>query len=105
MLRPMGKAKRSAKKERKKNKQLQAELEEERRRIRRNRRLVMFAVPVITLALAAGANWGLENGTLAGAVLGMGVLAWLMVGLFYLGANVQPRDRTRAGSIDFGGKR
>ncbi len=101
----MGKAKRQAKKDRKKNKEL---AEQERRaieaRIKRGR-MINAAIPLIFLALAAGAYWGLGNPSLAGATLLGGALIWLMVGLGFIGSQVSPRDRDRAGSIDFGNSR
>ena len=98
----MGKAKRKVKKDRKKNKEL---AEQERRdaeaRLRRAR-IINLSIPVVFLALAAGFYWGLDNPSLAGATLLGGALIWLMVGLGFIGSQVAPRDRDRAGSIDFG---
>ncbi len=101
----MGKAKRKAKKDRKKNKELaEQERREAEARIKRAR-IINAAIPIVFLALAAGAYWGLNNPSLAGATLLGGALIWLMVGLGFIGAQVAPRDRDRAGSIDFGNSR
>jgi hypothetical protein len=101
----MGKAKRKAKKDRKLNKELaEQERREEEARLRRGR-IVNTTVPLVFGALAAGAYWGLDNPSLAGATLLGGAVVWLMLVLGFLGAQVKPRDRDKAGSIDFGHKR
>ncbi len=101
----MGKAKRAEKKARKKNKELEAELEAAEERTRTRRTVVLAAIPLVTLAAAAVCLWVYEASTLAGAVLLGGALFWLMAGLGFLGSSIRPRDRQRAGSIDFGQRR
>jgi hypothetical protein len=101
----MGKARRQVKKDRKKNK----ELVEQERAIadarQKRARIVNVAIPVVFIAVAAGFYWGLDKPSLAGATLLGGALIWLMVGLGFIGSQVSPRDRDRAGSIDFGNRR
>lgn len=98
----MGKAKRKVKKDRKKNKEL-AEQERQAAEARLKRgRMINMAIPVVFIAAAAGCYWGLDNPSLAGATLLGGALIWLMVGLGFIGSQVNPRDRDKAGSIDFG---
>lgn len=101
----MGKAKRSDKKARRKDKERQAELEAAAERAQRVRRVVVAAIPLVSLAIAGVCWWVLEMPSLTGAVLLGGALVWLMAGLGFLGSRVQPRDRHRAGSIDFGQRR
>jgi hypothetical protein len=66
---------------------------------------VVAVIPIAALGAAAGLYYGMESPSLAGAALLGGALIWLMVGLGFLGSNVRPRDRHRAGSIDFGNRR
>lgn len=101
----MGKAKREEKKAKKKNRELEAQERAAEERARRIRKIIVTAIPIIALGLAAGLYYGLESPSLAGAALLGGALFWLMVGLGFLGSNVRPRDRHRAGSIDFGNRR
>jgi hypothetical protein len=101
----MGKARRDDKKARKKNRELEAEARAAQERAQRRRRIIIAAVPIVALAVAAGVYFGLDEPSLAGAALLGGALVWLMVGLGFLGSSVQPRDRHRAGSIDFGNRR
>lgn len=100
----MGKAKREAKKARRENKELLEQQRVEMERLRKRRRILVAAVPVVTGAIAAGLWFGLESGPLTGAALLGGAVVWLLMGLGYLGAGVSPRDRDRAGSIDFGNR-
>jgi len=101
----MGKAKREAKKARKENKEIEAQERAEAERARRVRQRIIIAIPLVTLAIAAGLWFGLDSASLAGAALLGGAVIWLMAGLGFLGAGVSPRDRTRAGSIDYGKRR
>jgi len=96
----MGKAKR----ERKKEKVNKAELEAARKRTEGLRRIVLAGILVLTGAAAAVSYWVFDEPRLAGASLLAGALIWLMVALGFLGSAVRPRDRNRAGSIDYGNK-
>jgi len=104
----MGKKK--SKRDKKREARERAEAEEraaqaafERRR--RIYRIASVAVPVVTLAVSMGVYLGMEDRQLA-ALLGMvGFAAWVPVLLGALGSRIQPRDRTKAGSIDFGNRR
>lgn len=106
----MGKAKREAKRARRAARgtdKEQAFLEAERaqqRRLRR-RRGVLVGVPLVTLLAAASLYFGLDDGRAAGVVLLLGIVVFFLFGLSSIGASVQPRDRERAGSIDFGSRR
>lgn len=60
------------------------------------------AVGLLTLALAGVCYWVLENRQLMGATLLIGGVLFLLLVLAALASGVQPRDRTRAGSIDYG---
>lgn len=105
----MGKAKRAEKRARRKAKGTAAAEEFEQAtadadaRLTRRRQLV-FAIPPVTFAVAAGLYWGLEDSRLAGVALLLGGVAFMLLGLGLLGASVEPRDRDRSGSIDFGNK-
>ena len=68
------------------------------------RRRVLIAIPALTLLVAAGTYFGLNDARLTGVAVLVGGLLWLTVGLAGLGSSIQPRDRSRAGSIDFGTK-
>lgn len=101
----MGKAKREAKKERKKHKELdETERLENARRVKRNR-IIMAVIPVVFGGAAAVSAFQLERRSLAGAILLAGAMLWLMVALGFVGGQVKPKDRGRAGSIDFGNRR
>ena len=80
----------------------QAEAEAKRRRQRRLR--LSAAVGVLTLAVAAVAYFAFENRQLTGISLLIGGVLFLLVVLSTLASGVQPRDRTRAGSIDYGNR-
>ncbi len=72
---------------------------------RRTMRSVVVAIPVITLA-AAGITWATTDDVRLAALVGLlGVGLWVPALLGVIGASVSPRDRTRAGSIDFGQRR
>lgn len=106
----MGKAKREAKRARKAARGTDKErefLEAERAFVRRTRRrrIILAAIPLLTVAAAAGFYFGLEDAQAAGISLLVGVVVGLLYGLGTLGAAVPPRDRGRAGSIDFGNRR
>ena len=101
----MGKAKREAKKARKKDKTIEARERADAERARKKRRIIVLLIPVLTAAVALTFWLGLEMPSLAGATLLGGAVLWLMVELGYVGAGVPPRDRSKAGSIDYGNRR
>ena len=65
---------------------------------------MLVAIPTVTLALAALFYWTLDRPQLAGITLMVGFVAGLVYGLGSVGADVRPKDATRAGSIDFGNR-
>jgi uncharacterized membrane protein len=78
-----------------------AERAEQRRRMQLR---LSAAVAVLTLLIAAICYWVLENRQLMGITLLIGGVLFLVVALGTLASGVQPRDRTRAGSIDYGNR-
>lgn len=60
------------------------------------------AVAVLTLVIAGICYWALDNRQLMGISLLIGGVLFLVLALSTLASGVQPRDRTRAGSIDYG---
>jgi uncharacterized ion transporter superfamily protein YfcC len=106
----MGKAKRAEKRARKAAKGTAAEqtfraAEARGRRRARWRRGVAVAIFVLTLAVAGVAYAGFGQGQVAGVSLLVGAIVFFLYGLSVLGAGVEPKDRQRAGSIDFGRRR
>ncbi|MEM6955591.1 MAG: hypothetical protein AAF411_30540 [Myxococcota bacterium] len=103
-------AKKSEKQRRKAERKAQKDAEkaaraaaEEAFRLRQEKhKRALIAIPLITGALALGLVFGLGESQLAGIVGLCGGLLFLMIGLSSLGGSVQPRDRMKAGSIDFG---
>jgi Flp pilus assembly protein TadB len=94
---------RQARKERAKAAKEAKRAAEERARRRRQLQLrLSAAVAVATLAFAAVCYWVLENRQLMGATLLIGGVLFLVLALGTLASGVPPRDRTRAGSIDYG---
>ena len=94
---------RQARKERAKlAKQARREAEERAKQRRRVQIRVSMAVAVLTLALAGISYWVLDNRQLMGITLLIGGVLFLLLALGALASGVQPRDRTRAGSIDYG---
>ncbi|MCC6875548.1 MAG: hypothetical protein IT378_14675 [Sandaracinaceae bacterium] len=85
---------------------LEVDRELERQRLSRASRLkwVAIALPVVTLAAALGAYFAAGDRQLAGLVGLIGVALWVPALLGAIGAAITPRDRTRAGSIDFGSR-
>ena len=61
-------------------------------------------VGVVTLAVAGVCYWVLENRQLMGVSLLVGGVLFLLMVLGTLASGVQPRDRSRAGSIDYGNR-
>ncbi|MCA9602286.1 MAG: hypothetical protein R3A78_10815 [Polyangiales bacterium] len=79
----------------------EAQLAEQGRRAT-TRRNVLLGIPTLTVAAGAGAWWGLESRGLTVGILVGGLLVWLALGLAFLGAGIQPRDRLRGSNIDYG---
>lgn len=72
---------------------------------KRRRHLQMRAaagVALLTLVVAGVCYWVLDNRQLMGVTLLIGGVLFLLLALGTLASGVQPRDRTRAGSIDYG---
>lgn len=71
----------------------------------RTMRWIAIAIPVLTIA-AALTTWGVTDNTQIAALVGLlGIGLWVPALLGVIGATVAPRDRDRAGSIDFGNRR
>lgn len=103
----MGKAKRAAKRARRKAKGTADEVEylkQEQDVVRRSqtRRYVLIGVPILTAAVALGLWLGLDDERLAGVAILLGAVVFLLYALGTLGGSVEPRDRDKAGAIDFG---
>lgn len=71
-------------------------------RRRRVMRIVNIGVPAATLIAVAITWFVTENQSTAAFVGLIGMGLWVPILLGSLGATVPPRDRNRAGSIDFG---
>lgn len=94
---------RQARKERAKaDKEAKRAAEAKARRRRQLQLRLSAAVAALTLAFAAVCYWVLDNRQLMGATLLIGGVLLLMIALSTLASGVPPRDRTRAGSIDYG---
>ncbi len=73
--------------------------------MRRRRQLQMrmaLGVAILTLTVAGLCYWVFDNRQLMGVTLLIGGVLFLLLALGTLASGVQPRDRTRAGSIDYG---
>ena len=73
--------------------------------VQRRRRLqirVSAAIAVLTLVVAGLCYWVLDSRQLMGITLLIGGVLFLVLALGTLASGVQPRDRTRAGSINYG---
>jgi uncharacterized membrane protein YfcA len=79
----------------------QAEFEAKRRKYR----IAALAIPLVTLGSSIGVYMATDEKQLAALVGLLGIGIWILVILGLVGSSVKPRDRTRAGSIDFGSKR
>ncbi|HET6414742.1 MAG TPA: hypothetical protein VFG22_00505 [Polyangiales bacterium] len=96
---------RQARKERAREaKEAKREAEERAQQRRRMQLRLSAAVAVLTLLIAGICYWVLENRQLMGITLLIGGVLFLVVALGTLASGVQPRDRTRAGSIDYGNR-
>lgn len=73
-----------------------------RRRTQRMR--LAGVVGLLTLAVAGVCYWVLDNRQLMGATLLIGGVLFLLLALGTLASGVHPRDRSRAGSIDYGNR-
>jgi hypothetical protein len=83
-------------------KQARREAEAHAQRRRRLQMWVAVAVAVLTLVGAAICYWLLDNRQLMGVTLLFGGVLFLLIALGTLASGVRPRDRTRAGSINYG---
>ncbi len=72
---------------------------------RKKYRIAAFVVPIVALVAAIAVYMSTDDKQLAGltGMVGVGIFIPLLLGA--VGGEVTPRDRTRAGSIDFGNKR
>lgn len=96
---------RQARKERAKEaKEAKREAEAVAQRRRQLQLRLSAAVALLTLAIAAVCYWALDNRQLMGITLLIGGVLFLVLALGTLASGVQPRDRTRAGSIDYGNR-
>lgn len=68
-------------------------------------RVAAGVVPIVGLVAAIGAYYATDDTQLAALVGLIAIAIWIPVGLGAIGGAINPRDRTRAGSIDFGNKR
>lgn len=100
------KSKKGSKRERREQDAVDREVaEREARKLQRIWRAVIVAIPLLTV-VAALATWAATDDVRIGALVGLlGVGLWVPALLGSIGASVRPRDRTRAGSIDFGQRR
>ncbi len=97
--------KRQARKERQKAaKEAKKVAEEQAQRRRRMQLRLAGVVGVLTLAGAGLSYWVLDNRQIMGITLLIGGVLFLLIVLATLASGVQPRDRTRAGSIDYGNR-
>jgi Flp pilus assembly protein TadB len=96
---------RQARKERAKEaKEAKREAEAIAQQRRRLQIRLSAAVALLTLVVAALCYWALDNRQLMGITLLIGGVLFLVLALGTLASGVQPRDRTRAGSIDYGNR-
>jgi len=96
---------RQARKERAREaKEAKREAQERAEQRRRMQLRLSAAVAVLTLLIAGICYWVLENRQLMGITLLIGGVLFLVVALGTVASGVQPRDRTRAGSIDYGNR-
>jgi len=94
---------RQARRERAKEaKEAKREAEADARRRRHLQIRASAAVGVLTLVVAGVCYWGFDNRQLMGISLLIGGVLFLLLALGALASGVQPRDRARAGSIDYG---
>ena len=63
---------------------------------------VSAAIALLTLVVAGLCYWVLESRQLMGITLLIGGVLFLVLALGTLASGVQPRDRTKAGAINYG---
>ena len=96
---------RQARKERAKEaKEAKREAQANAQRRRRLQIRVSAAIAVLTLVVAGLCYWVLDSRQLMGITLLIGGVLFLVLALGTLASGVRPRDRTRAGSIDYGNR-
>ena len=96
---------RQARKERAKEaREAKRRAEELAQQRRRQQIRASAAVAVLTLGIAALCYWVFDNRQAMGATLLIGGVLFLLLALGTLASGVRPRDRTRAGSIDYGNR-
>lgn len=105
----MGKRKRAEKRARKQARGTEAEAafharDEALGRRRRLRTVLLIAWPVV-VGLGALGSYLADRPQIAGMLLLGGAVVWFPLWLGSLGRGVSPRDRDRAGGIDFGTRR
>ena len=94
---------RQARKERAQDaKEARREAEAAAQRRRQLQIRVSAVVAVLTLGVAGLCYWVFDNRQLMGITLLIGGVLFLVLALGTLASGVQPRDRTRAGSINYG---
>ncbi|TNF64514.1 MAG: hypothetical protein EP303_00975 [Deltaproteobacteria bacterium] len=94
---------RQARRERAKEaKEARREAEARAQRRRQLQIRMSAAVAILTLAVAGVCYWALDNRQLMGITLLIGGVLFLILALGTLASGVRPRDRSRAGSIDYG---
>ena len=94
---------RQARKERaKESKEAKRQAQADAQRRRRLQIRVSAATAVLTLVIAGLCYWVLDSRQLMGITLLIGGVLFLVLALGTLASGVQPRDRTRAGSINYG---
>ena len=99
------KERREARKDRQKAaKEARQEAEAQAKLRRKKQMRLAGAVGVLTLAIAGVCYWVLDNRQLMGVTLLIGGVLFLLLALGTLASGVQPRDRSRAGSIDYGNR-
>lgn len=96
---------RQARKERAREaKEAKLAAEQQAQQRRRLQLRMSAAVAILTLSVAGICYWGFDNRQLMGITLLIGGVLFLVLALGTLASGVQPRDRTRAGSIDYGNR-
>ena len=102
----MGKKKRAERKEAKKAKAEAQRQHAEQAALRRQKwQRLAIAWPIVTVAACVGLHFGIGHNAVTGFTGLLGVAIWVPMILGFVGSGVQPRDNTRAGSIDFGARR
>ena len=96
------KSDKKARREEQKRAEQEARRRAEEAAARRKRWLI--GVVLLTTAAALTAWFALDNERLTGIAILVGGLLFLLIALGALGAGIEPRDRDRAGAIDFGNR-